>query len=128
MPAIQNRSAQRDAVLELLRSVRCHPTAGWLYETLRKNHPKISRGTVYRNLDQLCENGLVLRLQSSDRQEHYDANVLPHEHFCCRICDAVHDVTPACDVPVSEGILEKEHLVEKVRLIFHGICKNCREK
>jgi len=125
MAVIQNRSAQRDALLALLRSVTCHPTAGWLHDNLRKTHPKISRGTVYRNLEQLYENGLILRLQSTDKQEHYDANILPHAHFCCRLCGAVHDVD--AEMPdFSVFFTDKGHIVEQSRLMFYGICKGCQ--
>ena len=124
MAVIQNRSAQRDALLALLRSVECHPTAGWLYERLRKTHPKISRGTIHRNLQQLCENGLILRLQSTDKQEHYDANTRPHAHFCCRRCGTVYDIeaeTPDFSGMVTDG----GHIIEQTRLSFYGVCMAC---
>ena len=50
-----NKTAQRAAILEELRSVTCHPTADELYTMLRKKMPQISLGTVYRNLEQLSE-------------------------------------------------------------------------
>ncbi|MBO5766193.1 MAG: transcriptional repressor, partial [Lentisphaeria bacterium] len=45
-----NRSVQRDAILSELRSVTSHPTAEDIYKSLRVRMPKISIGTVYRNL------------------------------------------------------------------------------
>ena len=46
-----NRTAQREAILKELRSVKTHPTADELYAALRVKLPTISLGTVYRNLE-----------------------------------------------------------------------------
>ena len=43
-------SRQREALLRLLKSVTCHPTAEWLYAELKKEFPHISLATVYRSL------------------------------------------------------------------------------
>ena len=39
-------SRQREALLEVLRSTKSHPSAYWIYEELKKDFPKISLGTV----------------------------------------------------------------------------------
>ncbi|MEW5819446.1 MAG: transcriptional repressor, partial [Cyanobacteriota bacterium] len=41
---------QRQIILEELKKMRWHPTADELYEAVRKHMPRISLGTVYRNL------------------------------------------------------------------------------
>ena len=46
-------SKQRDALLTLLKSVTCHPSAEWLYNELKHDFPKLSLATVYRNLSVL---------------------------------------------------------------------------
>ncbi len=45
-------------MLEELRTLTSHPTAAELYEITRARLPKISLGTVYRNLEVLAENGV----------------------------------------------------------------------
>ena len=46
---------QRMVILEELRKVKTHPTADELYAMVRTRMPRISLGTVYRNLDFLTE-------------------------------------------------------------------------
>ena len=41
---------QRKVILEELRKVNSHPSADEIYEIVRKRLPRISLGTVYRNL------------------------------------------------------------------------------
>ena len=55
-------SKQRDALINVLRSTKMHPTADWLYAELRKEFPNISLGTVYRNLKMLSDDGSILKL------------------------------------------------------------------
>ena len=43
-------SKKREAILTAIRSTTCHPSAEWIYQTLKPTHPDLSLGTVYRNL------------------------------------------------------------------------------
>ena len=50
---------QRRVVFETMRGTRTHPTADWIFEQVRGTLPKISLGTVYRNLSVLKAEGMV---------------------------------------------------------------------
>lgn len=63
-------SRQREAVLVYLRSTKSHPTAEQVYQKIREEFPKISLGTVYRNLNLLADCGEILRLNCGDGVEH----------------------------------------------------------
>ena len=63
-----NRTAQREAILKELRSVKTHPTADELYAALRVKLPTISLGTVYRNLEQMSQAGIVRKLETAGKQ------------------------------------------------------------
>jgi len=54
--------------------------------------PKISLGTVYRNLSVLKDEGIVREIYGSDRRAHYDAVTTQHAHFICSECGAIGDV------------------------------------
>ena len=54
-----NYSKQRELILNTLKENVVHPTAEYLYEILKENNPNLSLGTVYRNLNQLAENGTI---------------------------------------------------------------------
>ena len=59
-------SRQREAILAYLHSTKEHPTAEKVYMELRAQFPKLSLGTVYRNLNLLAESGEILRLSCGD--------------------------------------------------------------
>ena len=71
---------QRRVVYETIKSTRTHPTADWIFEHVRETLPKISLGTVYRNLSVLKDEGLVRELFGSDRRAHETASFGLHRH------------------------------------------------
>ena len=119
-------SRQREALLELLRSVKNHPTADWLYEELRKSFPKISLATVYRNLNILENNGDIVRLDCGGSAERYDGNPMKHYHFICRNCSSIIDVSFSQKSSLNEFVKEKNKLkIEDHALFFYGLCDKC---
>ena len=54
-----NYSRQREVILNTLKSNVVHPTAEYLYSVLKETEPNISLATLYRNLNQLAENGII---------------------------------------------------------------------
>jgi Fe2+ or Zn2+ uptake regulation protein len=120
------RSRQRDRILEILRATKTHPTAEWVYARMRRESPRISRGTVYRNLGQLVAQGMVRRIGFGSSFDRYEANVLPHHHFVCERCGAVTDL----DVPVDASLTRKLGRAAGVRADRHeirlyGTCARC---
>ncbi len=65
---------QRRVILEEVRKINDHPAADEIYERVRKRLHRISLGTVYRNLDLLCEVGEIQRLELSGAMKRYDGN------------------------------------------------------
>ena len=127
MPIVR-RSRKRDAMLALMRSTACHPSADWVYQRMREQFPDVSLGTVYRNLKQLSEEGLIKSVGVVDGQERFDARTSPYSHFVCNQCGAVQDL-PNC---VSEEIIaplgEEYGFVEQsYELHIYGICKECAQ-
>ena len=60
-----NYSKQREIILNTLKENVVHPTAEYLWEKVKEKDPKISLATLYRNLNQLSENGIIKKTQSS---------------------------------------------------------------
>lgn len=123
-------SKQREAILRILQSTDIHPTADWIYDQVRKVIPNISLGTVYRNLNLLKDEGLIKEVtiygSSSAR---YDANLEPHHHFICLICNSVYDLPVRGEnVNVSHLISGRNFKVKFVKLDIFGICDRCQAK
>ncbi len=127
MERVIKHSKQRDALLMLLKKVKNHPTADWLYQELRKEFPNMSLATVYRNLNLLVEQGDAVRLECNDTSERYDGNTDKHYHFICNECSAIIDITLPEQYSLNELVKEKDALsIEDHSLFFYGLCQNCR--
>ncbi len=128
MPVIR-QSKKRDAMLSLLRGTKSHPSADWLYHQMRRSFPDISLGTVYRNLGQLTQIGLVKSVGVVDGQERFDADMSPHSHFVCRCCGAVLDLPPCvAEEEVAAQCTRQGLRAESSELLVYGVCSACAAK
>jgi Fur family ferric uptake transcriptional regulator len=123
----QRDTAQRRLILEELRSVSSHPTAVELYEMVRRRMPKISLGTVYRNLDLLSARGMIQKLALGGKETRFDGRVDSHCHARCVRCGRVDDLPEVpgdlvADRPKGAGGYE----ILGYHLEFVGICPACR--
>lgn len=82
---------QRMAVLEAIYQLRNHPTADNVIEFIRKTHPNVAVGTVYKVLETLVENGLVKRVTTDRDFMRYDGILDNHHHLYCSTCDLIED-------------------------------------
>lgn len=126
---IQTRNTpQRKLVLEILQEKKNHPTADEVYEIAREREPKISRGTVYRNLNLLAEQGEIRKLPMPAGADHFDSITEKHYHFQCRVCGKVFDTALSYKGELNEtpaalpGFKTEWH-----RLILVGLCPVCNK-
>lgn len=123
------KSKQRDVILEVLKRTRSHPTADWIYQEVRKSLPKISLGTVYRNLKLLKERGEILELHYGDGQSRFDGTPENHYHFNCQVCGRVYDVEEPLKKDMEKDLAKKlGFIVTHHRVEFYGFCTECREQ
>jgi Fur family peroxide stress response transcriptional regulator len=123
------KTKQKQVILNVLSNTTSHPTADWIYEEARKVLPKISKGTVYRNLKSLSESGRIVELRIDKTARRYDANNHNHYHLKCEDCENVYDL----EVPVNKdldrwiseeaGVTINGHTIE-----FFGLCRDCLAK
>ena len=126
-------SRQRQAILEELRGLTSHPTAADLYQVVRARLPRISLGTVYRNLELLTETGVIQRLEMGGPEARFDGNADHHHHVQCVRCGRVDDL---CGVP--DGLTDvlaggrfantSGYEILGYQLVFSGICPECGKK
>lgn len=121
-----NHSRQREAIYEFLMNSREHPTADAIFHGIQEQYPKISLGTVYRNLALLEETGRIQKIPSNDAKDHYDADTKEHPHFICNMCGAVIDLE--ADNPEWYRFFswkDFEGEIESSQHLFFGKCKEC---
>ena len=113
-------------VFETVNKLACHATADEIYNALVKEHPHISRGTVYRNLQRLSETGEIRKREfpgGADRFDHICSN---HYHAKCVKCGKVFDVEMEYKTDLEKSILDT-HGFEFTGhdIVFKGICSDC---
>jgi Fur family peroxide stress response transcriptional regulator len=88
----------------------------------------LSLGTVYRNLAQFKEDGLIISVGVIDGHERYDAKTMTHGHFVCKGCGSVIDIMDDHVPPEILHMLAEELdvQIDSHELTFYGLCKNCR--
>jgi len=82
---------QRIAILEAIMALNNHPTAENIIDYIRKNHPHISVGTVYKVLDALVANTLIKKVKTERDIMRYDAVLENHDHLYCADSDRIED-------------------------------------
>lgn len=124
---IRRNTRQRQIILDAVQSRCDHPSAEQIYNQVHAIDPKISLGTVYRNLDILTKEGLIsnIKLANADR---FDLRADNHNHFVCEKCGKVFDIKVEYDcnldnIKTSEGFQIKSH-----QTLFKGLCPDCIKK
>ncbi|MGC8604381.1 MAG: Fur family transcriptional regulator [Desulfomonilaceae bacterium] len=117
---------QRQVILEELAKMKSHPTANDIYEVVRKRLPKISLGTVYRNLELLSSAGFIQKLEIVGAQKRFDDVVNNHYHIRCVECGKIDDLI----MPTISSINDIANNVSDYKILWHrlefaGVCPEC---
>jgi len=118
---------QRSVILEeVRRDLDQHLTADEIYERVRKQLPRISLGTVYRNLEVLAELDEIQKLELSGSISRFDGNPKGHYHIRCMRCGRV-DNAPVAPMQKLEDELYGSTVYTIIghRLEFTGLCPEC---
>ncbi len=122
-------TTQRQIILEELAKVKTHPTASELYDMVRKRLPRIGLGTVYRNLELMADNGLILKIEVGGTQKRFDATTETHYHIRCSDCGKVDDLDiPVINELVTEAAKSTAYQIMGHHVEFTGICSECQEQ
>lgn len=120
---------QRQIILDELCSVTSHPTADDLYQMVRRKMPRISLGTVYRNLETMAELGMIQKLEVGGTQKRFDGNAATHYHVRCQRCGRVDDLDLGLIADVEkEAAAKTRFTILRHRLEFTGLCPECQKK
>ena len=121
----------RRLVLEVVRGTDAHPTAEAVHQLVRRQLPRVSLGTVYRNLRLLVALGLVKELRGP--RARFEGNLSDHHHFTCLACGRIADVDGPLTEPHSRALIGRvasssRFSVTHHRIEFYGRCAACRKK
>lgn len=124
---IKRRTIQSSLVFETVNKLQCHATADEIYNEIVKDYPTISRGTVYRNLQRLCEMGEIRRREIPGEADRFDHLCHDHYHARCVKCGCVIDVDMEY-IPDLEKNIRNTHgfVFTGHDIVFKGICSECK--
>ena len=125
----RRNTIQKDLVRNAVCEMKRHVTANEVYEFVKEFCPTIGKGTVYRNLDILVEEGDLRKVEVPDGPNRFDLTLKNHYHVRCVNCGEISDV----DMDEILGLLEKIHDTHgtdflEYDILFKGICPKCRKK
>lgn len=124
---IIRKTIQCALALDAVRKSKCHPTADEVYEEIVKEHPNVSRTTVYRNLQRLCESGEIQKIEVPDGADRFDRNCLRHYHAKCSRCGHIVDVDMDYIYDMEKRIADTHGFAfTGYDIIFKGVCPDCQ--
>jgi Fur family ferric uptake transcriptional regulator len=115
---------QRLAVLQALHEGG-HLSPSQIFERVQQTG--MTETTVYRTLEFLARNGVVLVADRGNGHLAYELSSKSHHHIICRNCGAQVDVAPEL---LAQAInqMEKDsgYLLNAGHLTFFGLCTECQ--
>jgi Fur family transcriptional regulator, ferric uptake regulator len=120
---------QRKLILDELCKAKSHPTADEVYKLVRPRMPRISLGTVYRNLDQLSASGQIVKLTMGGGPMRFDSTFPQHHHIRCSKCGKVDDIISGPNIKIGQEMVnESGYELVGYKIEFHGLCPRCRKR
>ncbi len=118
-------TSQRKIIFDYLKNTTSHPSSEEIYFEARKRLPRISKGTVYRNLKALKENGEIQEI-SIKNESRYDGDISSHAHYICQKCGRIFDIFEDCrDCKILKHKEIRVGKINQYQINFYGICKKC---
>ena len=122
-------TVQRAMVYEAVNRLKSHATAAEIYEVISAEHPSVSRGTVYRNLNQLAEEGEIRKIEVPGGPDRYDHRCHNHYHARCLSCGRLFDIEMAYIAGLEKAITDAHGFsISGHDILFNGLCPNCQQK
>ena len=125
---IKRNTIQCSLVLETVNKLQGHVTADEVYDAINREHPNISRATVYRNLKRLSQMGRIRRIEVPGGADRFERWCQKHYHVRCERCGRIFDVDMEVVTDLEQKIKDT-HGFEFTGhdIIFTGICPQCQK-
>lgn len=125
---IQRNTIQKTLILNTVNDMRSHVTADEVYDEIIKTHPSISKGTVYRNLNQLVQNGEIKKVEVPSGADRFDYRCFEHYHVKCLKCGGIFDVDMDSVKDLESNIKDTQGFeFSGYDIMFKGICPTCNK-
>ena len=118
------RTRQRLAIEEVFQKEARPLSPPEVFEISKRTLPQIGLRTIYRQLKDMAEEGLIVGVDYPGQPLRYEwVSHGHHAHFICRKCDRVFDMQ--IDVPDVDIKAPKGFEVTGQETVFYGNCPDC---
>lgn len=124
----RRNTIQKELVFNAVLRLHRHVTADEVFELISSDFPSIGKGTVYRNLAILADEGRIRRVEIPNGPDRFDFTIKNHYHVRCVSCGGVSDV----DMDEVGGLENEIRDTQGTKflsydILFKGICANCQK-
>ena len=113
-------------ILDAVKTLDCHPTADEIYEEVARKCPNVSKGTVYRNLGRLADEGVILRVGVANAPDRFDHTCGCHRHFRCTKCGKVIDLGKPEPIDIDR-YCDSGLTINGCDIMYFGECAECAD-
>ena len=121
------QTRQREAILHVIHEARGPLSVKNILKRAQKGqNGRLGIATVYRTINLLLEAKQIQSVILADGETLYEASGLGHhDHFKCRYCHNVFDLS-VCPLHLASGtIIPGGFLVEDHDMTLYGLCPDC---
>lgn len=119
---------QRLLILDLLKEPGSHLSPTEIYQRAQGIMPGITEATVYRTLNFLAAQGLILAAHVGSGQLVYECAEHPHHHLICRACGNSYEIDHLLLADLYQVFKERTgYQIDSIHTTFFGLCPACQE-
>lgn len=119
---------KRLAILDVLSREKVYLSPEEVWTKLKDRFSAVGLPTVYRNLEELAEGGIIFKVIHPDRKLHYFFcnNRSHHHHFVCTECKRVDDLNSCAFEEIEKEVSENLNgtVSSHIMQVF-GTCRQC---
>jgi Fe2+ or Zn2+ uptake regulation protein len=121
-------TSQRLAILHVLHHSGMHLSPTEIYKRARRDAPGLTEPTVYRTLEFLAKNQVVMPAHVGNGKLVYEIAGRNHHHLICQSCGKSFEVRPEA----LNGVIHQLEKSSGYRFInshvtFFGLCPKCQK-
>ena len=121
-------TAQRMAILHVLRHSQTHLSPSEVYEFARQDLPSLTETTVYRTLEFLARIDLARPAQTGNGHLMYEIAGTDHHHLICRQCGGEVEVENTLFEIVNKELESASgYILKNNHVTLFGLCPECQE-
>ena len=119
---------QRWAILSIIQASPGHLTPATIFHRAQQILPGLTEATVYRTLDFLNAQGLILAAHIGSGQLVYEFGGHAHHHLICRSCASELEIDHAFLQELYKVFEERTgYRIDSVHTTFFGYCPGCQK-